>query len=332
MRTALEGIEGIADLKKELHMETPQVEIEVDLAKAQQYGLKPGDVRRAAAFLLQGEEVGDIFIGGKTYDVNVWSTPETRHSLTDIQNLLIDTPDGGQVRLADVADIRIMPVPNVIEREGQSRKIDVSANVKGRDLGSVAGDAPAPVDPAGTVTIQAGVVRRGVLAFDLSFLSRGTVINSAELQVNRLPAPPFVSRTTDSTLIAHLATGTDLTTFESSDLALKPVAGSATTLAGDIRHIAQSWVSGVNYGLVFTAFGVAGVIGSGDDVAVRRIQRGLACQPDAFSQFGRIVSREIAHAQRSQPHCLRKFGSVPEKRRQRRQQVERLYEFAIPRQ
>jgi CzcA family heavy metal efflux pump len=137
---ALEGIEGIADLKKELHMETPQVEIEVDLAKAQQYGLKPGDIRRASAFLLQGEEVGDIFIGGKTYDVNVWSTPATRHSLSDIQNLLIDTPDGGRVRLADVADIRIVPVPNVIEREGQSRKIDVSANVKGRDLGSVAED------------------------------------------------------------------------------------------------------------------------------------------------------------------------------------------------
>src|SRR5215216_453653 len=137
---ALEGVDGIADLKKELHMETPQVEIEVDLAKAQQYGLKPGDVRRHAAFLLQGEEVGDIFIGGKTYDVNVWSTPATRHSLTDIQNLMIDTPDGGRVRLADVADIRIVPVPNVIEREGQSRKIDVSANVKGRDLGSVAAD------------------------------------------------------------------------------------------------------------------------------------------------------------------------------------------------
>ncbi len=140
LRDTLEGIDGIVDLKKELHMETPQVEIEVDLEKAQEYGLKPGDVRRTAAFLLQGEEVGDIFIGGKTYDVNVWSTPETRNSLSDIQNLLIDTPDGGRVRLADVAAIRIVPVPNVIEREGQSRKIDVSANVSGRDLGSVAED------------------------------------------------------------------------------------------------------------------------------------------------------------------------------------------------
>ncbi|MGH2524484.1 MAG: efflux RND transporter permease subunit, partial [Anaerolineales bacterium] len=140
---ALEGIDGIADLKKEAHVDVPQVNITVDLAAAQRYGLKPGDVRRATAFLLQGEEVGDIFIDGKTYDVNVWSTPETRNSLTNIRELLIDTPDGGHVRLADVADVSIVPAPNVIEREGQSRKIDVSANVRGRDLGSVVRDVEA---------------------------------------------------------------------------------------------------------------------------------------------------------------------------------------------
>jgi Cu/Ag efflux pump CusA len=121
-------------------MDTPQVEVEVDLEKAHQFGLKPGDIRRATSFLMQGEEVGDIFVGGKTYDVNVWSTPETRNSLSDIRGLLIDTPYGGQVRLDEVADIRIGPIPNVFEREGQSRKIDVSANVKGRDLGSVTRD------------------------------------------------------------------------------------------------------------------------------------------------------------------------------------------------
>jgi CzcA family heavy metal efflux pump len=140
VRDALDGIEGIVDLKKELHMDTPQIEVEADLAAARQYGLKPGDIRRATAFLVQGEEVGDIFVNGKTYDVNVWSTADTRNSLTDIQELLLDTPTRGHVRLANVADIRIAPVPNVIEREGQSRKIDVSANVRGRDLGSVAKD------------------------------------------------------------------------------------------------------------------------------------------------------------------------------------------------
>ncbi|MGD9144843.1 MAG: efflux RND transporter permease subunit, partial [Anaerolineae bacterium] len=117
-----------------------------DLAAARQYGLKPGDIRRATAFLVQGEEVGDIFVSGKTYDVNVWSTAETRDSLTDIQELLLNTPTRGHVRMQEVADVRIAPVPNVVEREGQSRKIDVSANVKGRDLGSVARDVEAALE------------------------------------------------------------------------------------------------------------------------------------------------------------------------------------------
>lgn len=149
VRAAMEGIEGIADLKVELHVDVPQVEVEVDLEAAQRYGVKPGDVRRAAATLLAGEEVGDIFRDGKTYDVNVYSTPKTRSSLTSVRELLIDTPDGGHVRLQDVADIRVVPAPNVIEREGQSRKIDVSANVRGRDLGSVAKDVEAAIGKVG---------------------------------------------------------------------------------------------------------------------------------------------------------------------------------------
>ncbi len=126
-------------------MEQPQIEVEVDLAKAQQYGLKPGDVRRATSFLIQGEEIGDLFFGAKIYGVNVWTPLEARDSLSDIENLWIDTPDGGRVRLTDVADVRIGAVPNVIAREDQSRKIDVSANVKDRDLGSVAEDVEAAV-------------------------------------------------------------------------------------------------------------------------------------------------------------------------------------------
>ena len=145
VRAALEGIPGIIDLKKELHMEQPQIEVEVDLAKAHAYGLKPGDVRRSASFLIQGEEIGDLFFGAKIYGVNVWTPPEARDSLTDIQNLWIETPDGGRVRLSDVADVHISAVPNVIAREDQSRKIDVSANVQGRDLGSVTEDVEAAV-------------------------------------------------------------------------------------------------------------------------------------------------------------------------------------------
>ncbi len=136
----LSEIDGLTDLHVEFLVDVPQFEIEVDLERAAPYGLKPGDVRRATAFLVAGEEVGDIHTANRTFDVNVWSTPETRHSLTSIRELLIDTPDGGHVRLGDVADVRIVPTPNAINRERLARRINVEAEVRGRDLGSVVAD------------------------------------------------------------------------------------------------------------------------------------------------------------------------------------------------
>jgi Cu/Ag efflux pump CusA len=106
VRDALEGVEGLIDLHVELHEEIPQIEVKVDLEKAQRYGLKPGDVRRAATTLIAGEEAGDIHAAQRTYDVQVWSIPESRDSLTDIRELLIDAPTGGHVRLEEVADVR----------------------------------------------------------------------------------------------------------------------------------------------------------------------------------------------------------------------------------
>ena len=137
---ALGQIPGIVDLHTELQVEIPQVQVEVDLETARAYGIKPGDVRRAAAVMLASEEVGDIFIAGKAYDVHVFSTPETRRSVSDIEVLPIDTPIGGQVPLGRIADVRIAPTPNTIRHEGLARRIDVDANVSGRDLGSVVRD------------------------------------------------------------------------------------------------------------------------------------------------------------------------------------------------
>jgi CzcA family heavy metal efflux pump len=140
VRKVVAGVPGVVDNHVDLQVDVPQIEVEVDLTKAARYGLKPGDVRRAAATLVAGEEVGDIFRGGKAYDVVVWSTPETRKSVTSIAALPIDTPAGRTVRIGDVAKVRVRPIPNVIERQGDSRRIDVVANVEGRDLGSVARD------------------------------------------------------------------------------------------------------------------------------------------------------------------------------------------------
>ena len=134
----MEGVDGLVEAKIELHADVPQVEVKVDLAAAERYGVKPGEVRRASGIFLASEEVGDIYRGGKAYDVHLWSTPETRHSLTDIRALPIDTPRDGQVALDQLAAVRIAPTPNTIERENVSRRLEVSANVQGRDLGSVA--------------------------------------------------------------------------------------------------------------------------------------------------------------------------------------------------
>ncbi|WP_299431585.1 efflux RND transporter permease subunit [uncultured Meiothermus sp.] len=137
IQQALGKIEGVADLHMDSPVQQSAVEIQVDLARVQRYGLKPGDVRRAAATLMNGLEVGSLFENQKVFQVIVWSTPQTRNSLTAIRELLIDTPAGGHVRLEDVAQVRVAPTLHTINREAISRRIDVGFNVRGRDLGVV---------------------------------------------------------------------------------------------------------------------------------------------------------------------------------------------------
>lgn len=133
----LSAVEGLTELHSEFLVDIPQIEVEVDLAKAEVYGIKPGDVRRTTSYMLAGEEVGDIHVVNRTYDVNVWSTPESRQSLTDIQQMLIKTPGGEYITLEDVASVKIVSVPNTINHENMARRINVEADVEGRDLGTV---------------------------------------------------------------------------------------------------------------------------------------------------------------------------------------------------
>jgi CzcA family heavy metal efflux pump len=140
VRAALSRVDGVADVRTELPVEGPHIEIEVDLAKAKRYGINPGDVRRAASTLVNGLEVGSLFDQQKVFEVIVWSAPESRSSVTSLRELLIDTPGGGRVRLEDVADVRVAPTLDLISREAVSRKTDVTLRVEGRDLGSVARD------------------------------------------------------------------------------------------------------------------------------------------------------------------------------------------------
>jgi CzcA family heavy metal efflux pump len=137
---AIADVPGLIDAHAEFQEPVAHIEVEVHPGEARHYGLKPGDIRRQSATLLATEEVGDIFRGGRAYDVHVSSIPSVRQNLDDVRNLPIDTASGGHVRLRDVASITIAPTPNAIEREAASRRIDVGANVKGRDLSAVVDD------------------------------------------------------------------------------------------------------------------------------------------------------------------------------------------------
>jgi Cu/Ag efflux pump CusA len=134
------GIPGVTEIEVPRIPIEPTVEIQVDLARAKQYGIKPGDVRRASATLLSGLEVGSLFEEKKVFEVVVWGTPETRSSLSSIRNLLLQAPDGTYVRLHDVADVNIAPHPVMIKREAVARYVDVEIDVEGRALGAVAKD------------------------------------------------------------------------------------------------------------------------------------------------------------------------------------------------
>lgn len=139
-------VDGIIDESVEQIEQIPQIEVEVDVEAARRYGITPGHVRRQSSVYLASEEVGDIFAGGKAYDVHVWSIPSARDSVTDVQNLPIDTPSGAQVPLDRVADVRIRPIANTIKHEEQSRRVDAVADVGGRDLASTVDDVKAQLD------------------------------------------------------------------------------------------------------------------------------------------------------------------------------------------
>lgn len=171
-------VPGTVDAHVDISTDVPQIEVTVNLAKAQQYGIKPGDVRRAASTLVAGEEVGDIFRAGKAYDTVVWSTPTTRNSVTAIQNIVLDTTSGKRVHLKDVATVALRPNPNSIEREGGSRRLDVGASFKGGDLGSIVQQIQ---DKVKAVSFPAGYHAEVIGEYEERQSAQNTLFGSAAL-------------------------------------------------------------------------------------------------------------------------------------------------------
>jgi CzcA family heavy metal efflux pump len=171
LAAVLARIPGLVDVHPVALEFIPQIEVQVNLAAAQRYGLTPGVIRRAAAIMMASEPMSEISSGGVVTLVSAWSTPATRENLASLRELPIDTPSGGHVTLGQVASITVQPSASQVLRENGQRYTEVDANVSGRSLGSVTGAVKAALAqfrfPAGyryttlgEATERAGAQRR----------------------------------------------------------------------------------------------------------------------------------------------------------------------------
>ena len=136
---AIQDLPGVASPKVEQQVLVPQLDVRLRPDAAARLGLTPGDVRRAATTLVKGLKVGELYDQQKTADVFLWGVDRVRDDPNALRNLAIETPAGAHVRLGEVADVAIVPAPNIITHENATRKIDIQCNVAAdADLGEVA--------------------------------------------------------------------------------------------------------------------------------------------------------------------------------------------------
>ncbi len=154
IRNAMQTVDGAVDVQIERQVLIPQVRFNVDRARAAQYGLPPGEITETLETALNGKTVSTAIDGARRYDVVVRFDDASRGSLDALRKVTIDTPQGSQIPVSAVATIENLPGPNQILRENTKRRIVISSNTGGRDLGSVVGDMQARV--ASQVTLPPG--------------------------------------------------------------------------------------------------------------------------------------------------------------------------------
>ena len=136
VQSAMSEVSGLVDLQLEPQVPIKQVQIQFDRDAAARYGLTIGELSEMIETALNGRVVSQVLEQQQTFDMMVWLEEKYRHDLETIGNLLVDTPNGLKIPLAQVAKINDGTGPNTINRENVSRFIVVSSNVGGRDLGS----------------------------------------------------------------------------------------------------------------------------------------------------------------------------------------------------
>ena len=142
----LQQIAGASEVKVEQTTGLPMLTVQIDREKASRYGLNMGDVQDAISTAMGGTEAGTVFQGDRRFDIQVRLPDSVRNDLQVLSRLPIALPRGadgriGFVPLSAVATFETAPGPNQVSREDGKRRIVVSANVRGRDMGSFVGEA-----------------------------------------------------------------------------------------------------------------------------------------------------------------------------------------------
>ncbi|OAI06963.1 MULTISPECIES: CusA/CzcA family heavy metal efflux RND transporter [Methylomonas] len=144
----MEAIPGASEVKVEQTTGLPMLTLNIDRDKTSRYGLNVGDVQDAVATAIGGTEAGTLFEGDRRFDIIVRLPENLRSNLDAINRLPISLPHGqnrdgrtSYIPLAEVASLEMAPGPNQISRENGKRRIVISANVRGRDIGSFVAEA-----------------------------------------------------------------------------------------------------------------------------------------------------------------------------------------------
>lgn len=140
IKSAIEDVDGIEDLNLEQQVERPELKIVPRPEMLARYGITEPEFNDYIAVFLKGEQVSQVYEGNKSFNLIVRSDEESRRTMADIRNLMVDTSNGNKIPLSNIADIISSTGPNTIHRENVARKIVISANANGRDLGSVVND------------------------------------------------------------------------------------------------------------------------------------------------------------------------------------------------
>ncbi|WP_136478832.1 CusA/CzcA family heavy metal efflux RND transporter [Pseudomonas sp. DG56-2] len=160
--STLQGVEGASEVKVEQTTGLPVLTINIDREKAARYGLNIGAVQDAVAIAVGGRQTGTLYEGDRRFDMVVRLSETLRTDVNGLSSLLIPVPANaaqgasqiGFIPLSQVANLDLQLGPNQISRENGKRVVVVSANVRGRDLGSFVEQASETL--ASSVEIPAG--------------------------------------------------------------------------------------------------------------------------------------------------------------------------------